>query len=103
MHRTITAIRRTIRAAAHAATALTTAVRGWRFALLVDLYRAIDGGRLVHIGYRKTDGEESTRVIRPLDVRATQAGAITVRAFDLRDGEDTTFRIDRITSHTLTA
>lgn len=99
MHRTLTAIRRTIRAAVNAATALATAVRGRRFALLVDLCRAVDTGAQVVIGYRKTDGSESVRTIRPLDLRATSAGDITVRAADHQSGEDRTFRVDRITSH----
>lgn len=103
MHRSLTAIRRTIRAAIRTATALVTAVRGRRFALLVDLYRAVDAGRLVVIGYRKAEGTESVRTIRPLDLRATTAGDIVVRAADHQTGEDRSFRVDRITSHQLAA
>lgn len=99
MHRTVTAIRRTIRAALNTATALVTAVRGRRFALLVDLYRAVDTGARLVIGYRKADGSESVRAITPHRLDVTTAGDITVRAADAQSGEDRTFRVDRITSH----
>lgn len=92
-------IRRTIRAALHTGHALVAAVRGRRFLLLADLYRAIDAGRLLVIGYRKGSGEASTRAVRPLNLRPTEAGHIVLRAFDCRDDADTTFRIDRIHSH----
>lgn len=99
MNRSITAIRRTIRAAIRTAGALVTAVRGRRFALLVDLYRAVDTGARVVIGYRKTDGSESVRAITPLRLDVTTAGDIVARAADTLRGEDRTFRVDRITSH----
>lgn len=96
--RLIKMARRLIAAARTIAQALVSAVRGRQFRLLVDLYRAIDGRLPVHIGYVKSDGTTSERVIEPRDLAVTAAGNITVRAFDRRDGEDTTFRVDRITS-----
>jgi predicted DNA-binding transcriptional regulator YafY len=103
MRHLIAAVRRTIRAALHTAQALVTTVRGYRFGLLVDLYRAIDNGAQVVIGYRKPDGTDSTRTIELAELRVTDAGDITVRAHDHQSGEDRTFRIDRITHHALAA
>ncbi|MDI5965783.1 WYL domain-containing protein [Streptantibioticus silvisoli] len=104
MNRTLAAIRRTIRTALTADPCLVTAVRGYRHSLIVDLYQAIDTGTTVVISYRKASGEASRRAIRPLDLRVTAAGDIILRAHDLRDGDDTHFRIDRITNHqTLTS
>jgi predicted DNA-binding transcriptional regulator YafY len=100
MRRLIAAIRRTIRVAYTAATALVTTVRGYRYRLLVDLYRAIDNGRPVTIGYRKADGTESERVIEPAELTVSGVGNILLRAYDHRDAENTTFRIDRIVSYT---
>lgn len=99
MHRIVTVIRRTLRAALAAGQALVTAVRGYRFRLLADLFRAIDTRRPVVIAYRKADGTTSVRVIEPAELRVTEAGDITVRAFDWLRGEDRTFRVDRIATH----
>ena len=96
-------VRRIFRAAANMADALVAAVRGYRFQLLADLFRAVDGGAAVTIGYRKADGSESERVIEPAELRATEAGDIVVRAHDHQTGEDRTFRIDRITHYRLAA
>lgn len=100
MHRIATVIRRTIRAALTAGRHLVTAVRGYRFSLLVDLFRAIDTGRAVVIGYRKSDGTESLRVIEPVELRPTEAGDIVCRAHDHQSGETRTFRVDRIVTYT---
>ncbi|WP_433859836.1 WYL domain-containing protein [Streptomyces kronopolitis] len=54
------------------------------------------------MGYRKTDGAESTRVIEPAELTATTSGAITVRGHDRLRGEDRAFRIDRIVNCRLT-
>lgn len=92
-------IRRTIRAALGTGQALTDAACRYTFRLLADLYRAADHGGVVVIGYRKGSGEASTRAVRPLDLRVTDAGDLTVRAYDHLRGEDRTFRIDRIVNY----
>lgn len=97
MARTLRSIRRTYAAALRAGSALVTAVRGAHYRLLITLYRAIDTGGSVRIRYQDQHGTVSVRDISPRTLRATDAGRITVRAFDWRDGEDTTFRTDRIT------
>lgn len=99
MRHLLTVIRRTIRAAVTAGQALITAARGYRFGLLVALFRAVDTRTAVRIAYRKPDGTESSRVIEPVELRATEAGDITVRAADHQSGEDRTFRVDRITDY----
>jgi predicted DNA-binding transcriptional regulator YafY len=96
--RTIRSIRRSIRAAVQAGQKLVTAVRGARFGVLVALFAAIDRGATVRIGYVDSKGVASVRDITPHRLDPTTAGNITCRAFDHRDGEDTTFRVDRMTS-----
>lgn len=98
MHRLAAAIRRSIRAALTTGQALVTVIRGRRHSLLVALFRAIDTGAAVRIGYVKPDGTASERVIEPAKLWPSEAGDITVRAFDRSRGEDRTFRVDRITS-----
>lgn len=90
-------IRRTIRAALTASRVLMSAARGTHFRLLVALYAAIDAGAAVRIRYVDSRGTESVRAISPLRLDVTAAGRITVRAWDHRDGEATTFRTDRMT------
>lgn len=97
MTRTIRAIRRSIRAAIRTGRQLVTAVRGAKFGLLVALFAAIDRKATVRIGYVDSKGVASVRDITPHRLDVTTAGNITVRAFDHRDGEDTTFRTDRMT------
>jgi hypothetical protein len=96
--RTLRTIRRSITAALRAGRQLVTAVRGAGFTLLVRLYAAIDKGATVRIGYTDSKGLASVRDITPHRLDTTAAGNITVRAFDWRDGEDTTFRADRMTT-----
>ena len=103
MRRLLATVRRTIAAAAHAGMALVNATARRSFSLLADLFRAIDAGTAVVIGYVKADGTASERVIEPAELRATEAGDITVRAYDRSRGEDRTFRVDRITDFALTA
>ena len=103
MHRLVAAMRRSIRAALTTAEALATAVRGRRHSLLVALFRAIDRGTPVRIGYVKADGTASVRVIEPAKLWPSDAGNILLRAYDHRDGEDRTFRVDRITAYQLCA
>jgi Predicted transcriptional regulator len=95
--RTARLIRRTIRAALTAGPSLVTAARGAHYRLLVALYRAIDAGATVRIRYVDTTGTVSVRNITPRRLDPTNAGRITCRAYDWRDGEDTTFRTDRMT------
>jgi predicted DNA-binding transcriptional regulator YafY len=96
MARTVRLIRRAIRAALTASRHLVTAARGARYGLLVALYRAIDAGATVRIRYTDTAGTVSIRDITPHRLDPTTAGWITCRAWDWRDGEDTTFRTDRM-------
>lgn len=98
MARTVHTIRRSIRAALHAGRSLVTAVRGWHYGLLVRLYAAIDTGATVRIGYRDADGVTSSRSISPHRFQVSAAGRIIIRAYDHRDGEDTSFRTDRIST-----
>jgi predicted DNA-binding transcriptional regulator YafY len=100
MTRTLRSIRRSIRAALNAGRQLVTAVRGHRFATLVRLFAAIDAGATVRIAYTDSKGVASVRDITPRRLDPTAAGNITCRAYDWRDGEDTTFRTDRITLDT---
>jgi predicted DNA-binding transcriptional regulator YafY len=97
MIRTLRSIRRTIRAALHAGRQLVTAVRGHRHRVLVAIYRALDAGADLRIRYQDSKGVDSKRTITPKRLDVTAAGNITVRAFDHRDREDTTFRTDRMT------
>lgn len=96
MTTTLRTIRRTIRAALTAGPQLVTAVRGARFRVLVAIYRAIDTSRNLRIRYTDTHGTVSVRTITPHRLDVTAAGNITVRAYDWRDADDTTFRTDRI-------
>jgi predicted DNA-binding transcriptional regulator YafY len=96
MIRTLHIARRSLRAATTAGTALVTAARGAHHRLLVTLYRAIDAGRDLRIRYTDRHGTVSVRAISPRRLDVTSAGRITVRAYDHRDGEDTTFCTDRI-------
>jgi predicted DNA-binding transcriptional regulator YafY len=94
--RTARQIRRAIRAALHAGRQLVTAARGARFRVLVAIYRALDHGAALRIAYTDRDGVHSVRTITPRRLDVTATGNITCRAFDHRDGEDTTFRTDRM-------
>jgi predicted DNA-binding transcriptional regulator YafY len=94
--RTLHIARRSLRAAITAGTALVTAARGAHHRLIVALFAAIDAGRAVRIRYTDTHGVVSVRTISPHTLRATTAGWITVRAFDHRDGDEASFRTDRI-------
>lgn len=94
--RTARQIRATIRAALQAGRALITAARGHRFRTLVALYAAIDNSAAVRITYTDSRGVDSARTITPRRLDITTAGHITCRAWDHRDGEDTTFRTDRL-------
>jgi predicted DNA-binding transcriptional regulator YafY len=73
---------------------LHSARRSLRAALAAE---ACDTRAVVRIRYVDRHGTVSVRDISPHTLRATNTGHITVRAFDHRDGEDTTFRTDRIT------
>ncbi|MDJ0342229.1 WYL domain-containing protein [Streptomyces sp. H10-C2] len=97
MRASIRFIRRTITAARHITQALVSAIRGHQFRLIADLYRAIDNGAAVAISYTRSDGEQSTRTIEPRALTLSAAGHVLLRAYDRRDAEDTTFRVDRIT------
>ncbi|GGX49173.1 WYL domain-containing protein [Streptomyces noursei] len=101
MRCTVTAIRRTIAAALSFGQYVARTAVSRTFRLLADLYRAIDSGAAVEIGYVKADGTGSRRVIEPAELSATSTGAIAVRAFDQLRGEDRTFRVDRIIGHRL--
>jgi predicted DNA-binding transcriptional regulator YafY len=87
---------RLIAAARTIAPALVSATRGRAFRLIADLYRAIDNAQAVAITYVKADGARSERVIEPQALTVSAVGNILLRAYDHRDGEDTTFRTDRI-------
>lgn len=65
------------------------------------LLTAMDNQRAVTIRYVKSNGEVSRRRIEIHSVRVTNAGNVTIRAWDHRDQEMTTFRLDRITGYTL--
>jgi predicted DNA-binding transcriptional regulator YafY len=99
MHRIVTAIRRSIRAALHTAQALADATRSSLYGVTAVLRWAADHGRAVTIGYRKEDGTASVRTIEPSKVWQTKAGNWAVRAHDRLRGEDRTFRIDRIVNY----
>jgi predicted DNA-binding transcriptional regulator YafY len=96
MARMIRCIRRCITAALTTSQHLATAVRGAHYRLLVTLFAAIDTGATVRIAYTDEAGTVSVRAISPRRLDPTQAGRITCRGFDHRDGEDTTFRTDRM-------
>lgn len=96
MIRTLHSARRSLRAALAAGRHMVAAAISAHHRLLVRLAEAIDAGRAVRIRYVDSKGVRSERDISPHGLRATDAGHITVRAFDWRDGEDTTFRTDRM-------
>lgn len=68
---------------------------------LAHLLGAMAAGRAVTIRYVKENGEVSRRRIEIHSFQVTKAGNITLRAWDHRDAEMTTFRLDRITHYTL--
>jgi predicted DNA-binding transcriptional regulator YafY len=68
---------------------------------LADLYRAIDGARLVTITYRDADGTETVRSIEPYEIRTTKAGRIQVRAMCRLRGDARSFYADQIVSYTI--
>lgn len=68
---------------------------------LAHLLGAMAAGRAVTIRYTRKDGEVSRRRIEIHSFQVTSAGNITLRAWDQRDQEMTTFRVDRITHYTL--
>ncbi|MCA1224313.1 WYL domain-containing protein [Streptomyces sp. 8L] len=85
---------RTLTTAAHAGQALAHATLG---ALSHLRYRLTTRARLT-ITYRAADGETTTRIIEPLEVRRSKAGDWYVKAHDhLRDAARS-FRLDRITT-----
>lgn len=53
----------------------------------------------VAITYRAADGEQTTRVIEPGEVRRSKAGDWYVRAFDQLRDATRSFRLDRITNY----
>jgi predicted DNA-binding transcriptional regulator YafY len=86
--------RHTITAAATTGRALAATTLGPRALLRHTLTTA----RQVTITYRKENGETSTRIIEPREVRRSAAGDWYVRAWDhLRDAART-FRLDRISA-----
>lgn len=68
---------------------------------LGHLLQAMAAGRAVTIRYIREDGEVSRRRVEIHSFQVTKAGNITFRAWDHRDEEMTTFRIDRVTHYTL--
>lgn len=68
---------------------------------LTHLLGAMDAQRAVTIRYVKPTGEVSRRRIEIHSIRVTLKGDVIVWAYDQRDGEMTTFRLDRITHYTL--
>ena len=65
------------------------------------LHTAARTGRTMSMRYVKTDGSVGIRKIAVGSVRLTKGGFVTVRAADLKIGEDRTFRADRMTHTTL--
>lgn len=96
MIRTLRTARRSLRAALAAGRHMVAAAISAHHRLLVRLYTAADAGATVRIRYVDRHGTVSVRDISPHDLRTTDAGHITVRAYDWRDHEDTTFRTDRM-------
>lgn len=92
-------IRRSIKAALALIVDLSKTVRATLDNLLSDLFRMIDAGRFLIIEYTKKDGTESRRAISPLRFVLSDAGNISVRAFDHRDQDEANFRVDGITSY----
>jgi predicted DNA-binding transcriptional regulator YafY len=96
MIRTLHSARRSLRAALAAGRHVVSAAISAHHRLLVRLLTAADTGAVLRIRYQDQHGQVSVRDISPRTLRATNAGRITVRAFDWRDGDDTTFRTDRM-------
>lgn len=96
MIRTLHSARRSLRAALSAGRHVVAAAVSAHHRLLVRLAEAIDAGRVVRIRYVDRHGAVSVRDISPRDLRATDAGHITVRAYDHRDGDEASFRTDRM-------
>jgi predicted DNA-binding transcriptional regulator YafY len=69
--------------------------------LLADLVSAAEAGRAVKIRYIREDGQVSRRSIEITAIRVTLAGDFLIEAMDRRDGDKTSFRLDRITNYTL--
>lgn len=68
---------------------------------LAHLMGAMSAGRAVTIRYIRKDGEVSRRRVEIHSFTVTSAGNITFYAWDHRDQEMTTFRVDRVTHYTL--
>lgn len=68
---------------------------------LAHLLDAMSAGRAVTIRYIREDGEVSRRRVEIHSFRVTSAGNVTFYAWDHRDQEMTTFRVDRVTHYTL--
>lgn len=68
---------------------------------LAHLLGAMAAGRAVTIRYVKENGEVSRRRVEIHSFQVTKAGNFTFRAWDHRDEEMTTFRVDRVTHYTL--
>lgn len=68
---------------------------------LAHLMSAMIAGRAVTIRYIRKDGEVSRRRVEIHSFRVTNEGNITFYAWDERDQEMTTFRVDRVTHYTL--
>lgn len=68
---------------------------------LAHLMGAMSAGRAVTIRYVRRDGVVSRRRVEIHSFRVTSAGNVTFYAWDHRDQEMTTFRVDRITHYTL--
>lgn len=71
-------------------------------ALLADLLSAQEERRAVRIRYVKIEtGEVSRRSIEILKIWVDGKGDVCIRAWDRRDGDVATFRLDHITHYTL--
>ena len=70
---------------------------------LALLRHTLTTARRVQIAYVSEQGEATTRVIEPAEVRRSRAGDWYVRAHDLLRGAFRSFRLDRITAYTETA
>jgi len=68
---------------------------------LGHIIKSMTAQTAVSIRYVKENGEISRRTIEVHSIKVTKAGNITVQAWDRRDNEMTTFRLDRITHYTL--
>lgn len=68
---------------------------------LAHFLGAMANQRAVSIRYVKENGEISRRTIEVYGIEVSKAGNVLVKAWDRRDEEPTTFRLDRITHYTL--